>query len=224
MKKLLLLFLFFSFINIFSQEYHFDYSIESQTNRIKPDKERSVSTTFYDSKNKIHLRIDKYNDKLRGAIYDENKNLRHSFKVTEGKGLVTFEYTHTNDFNKDKHKNIASGDILEVKKIDSLQYQIIAYKNEKKNKKRFTALVTLEKSEFNYLEIGIDHARTDEIQKKVKAFLDPNSNYIVKRMQVDYSTGYFYDSLLKITNVDFSLKLPEKLIIKDFDFLGEFQD
>ncbi|MFC5871761.1 hypothetical protein ACFP3I_04135 [Chryseobacterium arachidis] len=171
------------------------------------------------------MQIDKYNDKLRGVIYDKDKNLRHSFKVTESKGFVTFEYIHTNDFNKEKHKDVANGDILEVNKIDSLQYQIIGYKNEKRTKKRFSALITLEKSKFNYLVIGIDHGKSDEMREKVKEFLDPNSIYAVKRIHIDYySTGYSYDSSLKITNVDFSLKLPEKLTIKDFDFLGEFQD
>ncbi|MDQ0595158.1 hypothetical protein QFZ37_003527 [Chryseobacterium ginsenosidimutans] len=224
MKKIFLLFLVFTFINLFSQEYHFDYSIESQTTKTKPNKEKSISTSFYDSKNKIHLHIDKYNDKMRAVIYDKDKNLRHSFKVTESKGFVTFQYTHTNDFSKHKNKDIAKDDVLEVKKIDSLQYQIIAFKNEKRNKKRFTALVTLEKSKLNYLEIGVDHAQSDEMEQKVRKFLDLNSNYILKRMQVDYSTGYSYDSSLKIKNVDFSLKLPEKLIIKEFDFIGEFQD
>jgi hypothetical protein len=224
MKKLILLFLFFSFINLFSQEYHFDYSIETQTDKTKPDKEKTISTSFYDSKNKVHLHIDKYNDKMRAVIYDRIKNLRHSFKVTEGKGFVTFEYSHTNDFSKDKHKSIAEDDILEVVKRDSLQYQIVAWKNAKKKRKRFLAIVTLEKSKFNYLEIGIDHSGSEEIEEKVRQFLEPNSNYVVKRLQVDYWTGYSFDSSFKIAKVDFTLKVPEKLIIKDFDFFGEFQD
>ncbi|WP_449386925.1 hypothetical protein [Chryseobacterium lineare] len=224
MKKLILSFLILFFSNIFSQEYHFDYSIESEMNQSKPYKEKSISTSFYDIKDNIHLHIDKYNDKLRGVIYDKNKNLRHSFKVTQSKGFVTFEYTHTNDFSKYKSKNIESNDILEVKKIDSLQYRLIAYKNEKKTKKRYTALVTLEKSKFNYLKLGIDHSGNEKMQNKLEEFLNPNINYIIKTMQVDYFTGYFYDSLLKITNVDFSLKLPEKLVIKDYDYFGEFQE
>jgi hypothetical protein len=224
MKKLILLFLFFSFINLFSQEYHFDYSIETQTDKTKPDKEKTISTSFYDSKNKVHLHIDKYNDKMRAVIYDRIKNLRHSFKVTEGKGFVTFEYSHTNDFSKDNHKSIAEDDILEVVKRDSLQYQIVAWKNAKKKRKRFSAIATLEKSKFNYLEIGIDHSGSEEIEEKVRQFLEPNSNYVVKSLQVDYWTGYSFDSSFKIAKVDFKLKVPEKLIIKDFDFFGEFQD
>jgi len=224
MKKLILLFLFFPFINFFSQEYHFDYSIETQTDKTKPNKEKIISTSFYDSKNRVHLHIDKYNDKMRAVIYDRIKNLRHSFKVTEGKGFVTFEYSHTNDLSKDKHKNIAEDDILEVVKRDSLQYQIVAWKNAKKKRERFSATATLEKSKFNYLEIGIDHSGSDEIEEKVRQFLEPNSNYAVKRLQVDYWTGYSFDSSFKIAKVDFTLKVPEKLIIKDFDFFGEFQD
>lgn len=225
MKKLLPLFLTFIFTTIFSQEYHFDYSIESQTTQIKPDKEKSVSTAFYDSTNKIHLNIDRFNDQFKGIIYDKNKNLRHVFKVIPSKDFVTFEYMYTNDFSKDKHKDIANGDILEIKKMDSLQYQIIGYKNEKKTKKRFSVLISLEKSTFDYLELGIDHGKTDEMQKNVRAFLDPNSNYAVKRLQVDYhSTGYSYDSSLKIINVDFSLKLPKELIIKEYNVFGEFQN
>lgn len=224
MKKLIPLLLIFTFVHIFSQEYHFDYSIESQTNRIKPNKEKSISTTFYDIQDHIHLHIDKYNDKLRGAINDKNKNLRHFFKITEAKGSVTFEYTHTNDFSKNKNTSISRNDIIEVTKIDSLQYQIVAFKNKKKTKKRLTALITLEKSNFNYMEIYIEHSKTDEMRDKLKKFLDPNSNYIVKNMQLDYSVGYFANISFKIEKVDFVLRVPEKLNIKDYDFFGEFQD
>ena len=224
MKKLILLILFFTFINIFSQEYHFDYSIESQTNRIKPSEEKRVSTSFYDSKDNASLSITKYNEKVRAAIYDDDKNLRHSFKVTPDKGSFIFEYTHTNDFNKDKKRHLNNEDILEVNKIDSLQYQIIAFKNEKKTRKRLTLIITLEKSKINYLEVSLEHPKTDEMREKLKKFLDPNSNYSMKKIHVNYhSTGYVFDELLKIQNVDFSLKVPEKLIIKDFDFFGEFQ-
>jgi len=224
MKKLISLFLFFAFVNLFSQEYHFDYSIESQINRIKPNKENTISTSFYDSKNKISLNLTRYNEKLRAIIYDEQKKLRHSFKVTEAKGFVTFEYTHTNDFSKEKKGHRDNEDILEVNQIDSLQYQITAFKNEKKTKKRFTALVTLEHSKFDYLEIHVDHAKCDEMMEKVRKFLNPNFIYSVKKISLNYhSTGYSYDDLLKIQNVDFSLRVPDKLIIKEFDFLGEFQ-
>jgi len=224
MKKLLPLFLTLIFTTVFSQEYHFDYSIETQTNQIKPDKEKSVSTAFYDSKDRVYLNLTKYNNKLRAAIYDKDKHLRHSFTVTESKGSVVFKYTHTNDFSTDKHKSFSTEDIIEVTKIDSLKYQIIAFKNERKRKKRLTALITLEKSNFNYLEVYLEHSKTDEMGDKLKKFLDPNSNYIIKNMQLDYSKGYSADILFKIDHVDFSLKLPEKLIIKDFDFLREFQE
>ena len=224
MKKLLPLFLTLIFTTIFSQEYHFDYSIETQTNQIKPNQEKSVSTAFYDSKDRVYLNLIKYNNKLRATIYDRDKHLVHSFKLTESKESVIFEYTHTNDFNADKHKSFSTNDIIEVTKIDSLKYQIVAFKNERKKKKRLTVLITLEKSDFNYLEVYVEHSKTDEMREKLKKFLDPNSNYIVKNMQLDYPTGYYSDSSLKITNVDFSLKLPKELIIKKYDFFGEFQD
>ena len=183
-----------------------------------------MSTSFYDSKDNASLSITKYNEKVRAAIYDDDKNLRHSFKVTPDKGSFIFEYTHTNDFNKDKKRHLNNEDILEVNQIDSLQYEIIAFKNEKRTKKRFTVIITLEKSKFNYMDIHVDHVKTKEIEEKIKKFLDPNSNYSIKKIHVNYhSTGYVFDTLLKIQNVDFSLKVPEKLIIKDFDFFGEFQ-
>lgn len=224
MKKLTLLFLFFPFVNLFSQEYHFDYSIETHTDRIKPSKEKTITTSFYDSKNKVYLRLVKYNDKLRATIYEEDKHFRHSFKVTESKEAVTFEYTHTNDFSKSRHQNYAKNDILEVNKIDSLKYQINVFKNNKRKKKRAEGWVTLEKSKFNYIEIGMEYYRSNEIVEKIKEFLDPNSNYIVKNIRLDYSMGYSSDTSLKIHSVDFSLKIPEKLIMKEFDFFREFQD
>ncbi|WP_415328120.1 hypothetical protein [Chryseobacterium sp. MMS23-Vi53] len=224
MKKLIPLFLLFISINLFSQEYHFDYSIESQTNQLEPKKEKTISTSFYDTKDKIHLRLTKYNNKLRATIYENDKHLRHSFKVTESKGSVTFEYTHTNDFSKNKNTSISRNDIIEVNKIDSLQYRVVAFKNKKKTKKRLEGIITLEKSKFNYLEMQLEHSKNDEIREKILKFLDPNSNYIITNMKLDYSMGYSSETALKIQNVDFSLRVPEKLVIKEYDFFGEFQD
>ncbi len=183
-----------------------------------------ISTFFYDSKNKIHLYLTKYNDKLRASIYNKDKNLRHSFKVTETKGTVIFEYTHTNDFSKNKNTSISRNDVIEVNKIDSLHYQIIAFKNGNKKRKRLSAIVTLENSKFNYLNINLEHSKSDEMEKKIREFLDPNTNYILKNVRIEYPAGSFYDTSLKIQSVDFFLKIPDTLVIKEFVFLGEFQE
>jgi len=226
MKKLILLFLVFVFINIFSQQYHFDYFIEKQINRIKPEEEKNTSNSFYDSKNKSKLFLNTYNEITRGFIYDKNTNLRHCFKVRRDNGSVAFEYAHTNDFrNKKNNKDDSKDNVLEIKRIDSLQYSIIVFKNEKKKRKRLVVLVNLEKSDFNNLDIEADYNRCDEIGEEISKLLDPNFNYRIKKLQVNYSSGYIFETTIsRVQKVDLSLKLPEKLIIKEFDFFGEFQD
>lgn len=225
MKKLIPLFFILSFVRIFSQEYHFDYLIESKTDQLKPQKEKTISTAFYDSKNNIYLQLTKYENKLRASIYDKDKFLRHVFKVTETKGSVMFQYMHTNDFNKHKNTSFSGNDIIQVNKIDSLHYQVIAFKNRKKTRIRLTALVSLEKSKFNYLEMYIEHSQTDEMKNKIKQHLDLTSNhYLIKNMKLDYSEGYSCEISYKITDVNFLLRLPEKPTIKEYDFFGEFQD
>lgn len=226
MKKLILFFLAFTFNNIFSQQYHFDYFIEKQINKVKPDKERIISNSFYDSNNKFKLTLDTYNEITRGFIFDKNTNLRHCFKVRRDNGSVSFQYVHTNDFsNKKNNKDYSKDDILEIKRIDSLQYSIIVFKNEKRKRKRFTAVVNLEKSDFNNLDIQADYNRCDEIGKEIGKLLDPRFNYNIKKLQINYSSGYIFETTIsRIQKVDLSLKLPEKLIIKEFDFFGEFQD
>ncbi|MDQ1161539.1 hypothetical protein QE422_001907 [Chryseobacterium sp. SORGH_AS 447] len=225
MKKLIPLFFILFFIRIFSQEYHFDYSIESQSNQTKPNKEKRISTSFYDSEKNVYLQLTKYDNRLRASIYDKAKHFRHSFKVTETKGSVIFEYTHTNDFSKSKNSSFSKNDIIEVNKIDSLHYEVIAFKNKKKTKRRLRAIVSLEKSKLNYLEIYIEHSKIDEMKNKIKQYLDlTSSNYIVTNIKLDYSDGYSSEISYKITKVDFLLKLPEKLVVKEYNFIGEFQD
>ncbi len=83
----------------------------------------------------------------------------------------------------------------------------------------------MEKSKFNYLEMYIEHSKTDEMKNKIKQYLDLTSNhYIITNIKLDYSEGYSSEISYKITNVDFLLKLPEKLIIKEYDFFNEFQE
>ncbi|WP_294333025.1 hypothetical protein [uncultured Chryseobacterium sp.] len=224
MKKLIPLFFIFICMRIFSQEYHFDYSVESQENQTKPNKEKRISTSFYDTRNNVYLQLAKYDNRLRASIYDKDKYLRHSFKVTETKGSVIFEYTHTNDFSKSKNYSFSKNEIIEVNQIDSLHYEVVVFKNKKRTKRRLTAIVSLEKSKFNYLEMYIEHSKTDEMKNKIKQYLDLTSNhYIITNIKLDYSEGYSSEISYKITNVDFLLKLPEKLIIKEYDFFNEFQ-
>ncbi|EJL68748.1 hypothetical protein [Chryseobacterium populi] len=226
MKKLILLLLCLIFANLFSQEYHFDYFIEEVSNRTKPEKEQWISNSFYDSKNKFILDLVSFNNKTRAYIFEEGKELRHSFKVDQKNNMLSFEYTHSSDFEKRKKINESNkANVFKITKVDSLRYEIIVFKDEKKKKKKFTALVNLEKSDFNYLNIHADYGRCDEIEEKLAELLDPDSKYIIKKMHLEYSNGYFFDmAVTKIQKTNLILKIPEKLVMREFENWSEFEE
>ncbi|KQT18342.1 hypothetical protein ASG31_06335 [Chryseobacterium sp. Leaf404] len=217
MRKIFTLFLCLISVTVFSQTYQFNYQIESHYNGGMSDGE-SVYTSFYDSKSKTQLSLRSFSGKLRAVIFDKEKNIRHLFKVTEEKGAVAFEYLNT--IKVDEDFNHIAKDIIEVTKIDSLQYKIVGFVDEKKKKKRFSADVTLEKSKMSYLTVGVDHAKTEEMQEKLQKLLDSDSTYIVKKIKLHYNTRVSYKIVNDFQVVDFKLSLPEKLNYKNDSYWG----
>lgn len=225
-KNLLVLFCFISMTS-FSQEYHFDYFIREQSTRIKPDKQQWISESLYDPSSQKSMAIRTLNDKIIASIYEKENHRKHLFKVNKLKDKFTFVYKHSNQFpERQQAKDYNKENVIKVEKIDSLKYNITVFKNSRLKRKKISAIVTLEKSEFNYINFNADYNRTDEINEKIKSFLNPKFNYIVSNQQTKYySSGYtFEESIQKIQKTDLIIIVPEKIILKEFDYWSEFDD
>ncbi|RKT01646.1 hypothetical protein [Chryseobacterium defluvii] len=221
-KNLFVLFCFISII-CYSQDYHFDYFIVRESTRIKPNKIEWTDHLFYDSKSGVALLLMTHNKKMRAYIYEQSKDRRHSFKVNQKKDLLSFEYTHTNNFgNEKKIRDAYKNDEFKITKVDSLHYEIIVFKDKKMKSKRITIMVGLEKSDFNYLNINADYGRCEEVENELAQLLGTDK-YMIKETHLEYSGGYIFDkSIVKTQKIDLNLKVPEKLVVKEYDHWAEF--
>ncbi|WP_294298785.1 hypothetical protein [uncultured Chryseobacterium sp.] len=226
MKKLIPLFFIFTCIRIFSQEYHFDYFIKQNNKRIKPDNQQWVRDSFYDSATKSQLFLNVQDKKIIGTIYQEDKNIRHVFKVFQKGNNLNFTYKYSNQFDSSKRNEDYNKDnVIKIEKLDSLNYKIVAFKNSRLKKKQLYMVITLEKSDFDYINISADYNRTDEMEEKLKELINPDFRYRVKREQIEYSSGYVFDnSLENIQKVDLVLNIPEKIILKEYNYWSDFEE
>lgn len=213
MKKLsFLIFLIFSLFT-YSQNFKFDYAIVSKSVDQNSTSRKAEFTNLYDSSKKQHLYIRMIDADLRGRIMDEEKGFIHSFKANQEKDFLTFQYLYSEKINKDK--NVVINDVIEISKIDSLQYQVIGYRNEKRKSRRFTAIITIEKSDLDYLHLGIDHAKNEFIGEEFRKLLDPDSTYKIIEMRLKYSTGAEYKITFQYQKIDLDFSVPSKLILTE---------
>ena len=207
----------------FAQEYHYDYFITEHSVRVKPDNQQWTSESFYDSVNKKKLFIRSQNGKIIASIYEKENNRRHVFKVNNLKDKITFVYKHSNQYPQQySKKDYNKENVIKVERLDSLKYNVTVFKNSKLKRKKISVIVTLEKSEFNYINFNADYSRNDEINEKIRSLLNPKFNYIISNQQKKYhSSNYaFKESIQKIQKTDLTIVIPEKLVLKDFRLLG----
>ncbi|MGE6396484.1 hypothetical protein [Chryseobacterium scophthalmum] len=224
-KNFLLLFCFISSF-VFSQEYHFDYFIREQSIRVKPDKQEWISESFYDSVNNKSLVLRTQNNKIIATISEKENRIRHVFKVNKSNGNLTFVYKYSNQFPEQKTKDYDKENVIKVEKIDSLHYNIIVFKNARLKRKKISGIVKIEKSQFDYVNFSADYSRTEEINEKIKSFLNPKFKYIVSSQQTKYyNSGYaFLESTQKIEKTDLSIIVPKKLILKEYNYWSDFEE
>lgn len=215
--KLSLLSLVFVFMAK-AQTYHFDYTVESKYANNK----QNSSVEYHDSLNNTSMHFVQDEKKLLAILFDENKHLRHCFRVSSGKENFTFNYSHTNDFSAEKKSHVKK-ECINILKIDSLHFEITAFKNEKRKTKKFAAYITLEKSDFNFLSLSIDHVNSNDIADKLKKLLPENSKFIIKKIKVDYDTGYSFNQENTLRKVNFSLSVPENMIVRKYEPWKEFE-
>ncbi len=227
MKKLIPLFFILSFSRIFSQEYHFDYFVKHNNTRTQPERQQWITDSFYDSATRAKLVLHIRNKKITGTIFQKEQNRRHVFDVIRSGDYMSFVYKHTNQF-KDNEKNFGDSNeenVIKAEKIDSANYRITAFKNSRLRHKKISLVVTLEKSDLNYTQIDADYTRTHEMEVKLKELLDPGFKYVIKRQQIRYSSGYMFDNVLTdIRKVDLTIKIPEKLILKEYSYGSDIEE
>lgn len=161
-----------------------------------------------------------------GTIYQKDKNIRHIFNVFQTGNKLNFTYKYSNQFDVNKrNEDYNKGKVIKIEKIDSLNYKIVAFKNSRLKKKQLSIVVTLEKSDFDYINISADYNRADEMGEMLKELLNPDFKYIVTREQIVYSSGYLFDnSITDIQKVDVSLKIPEKITFKEYSYWPDFEE
>lgn len=223
MKIRLLFLLIVTFTNTFSQNYHFDYFVTRKNIRIKPYKEEWILYSFYDSITKSKMFLSTKNKKTIATIYQSDKNLRHVFDVNESGEQLHFTYKYSNQLNE-KNKNINKDNVIKVEKIDAANYKITAFKNSRLKKKQIALIVTLEKSDFDYIDINADYNRTDEMEDQLRQVLNPEFKFVVKRQQIQYSSGYiFNNSLVNIQKTNLTIEIPGKIILKEYNYWTDFE-
>lgn len=225
-KYIFLLSLLCPSIVVFSQEYQFDYFIQKNTERIKPDKKKWIEEFFYDSSCQNTLSLRTENGKITASLYDEENDRRHVYKVNKVKDRLTFIYKYTNQFPQQHTAIDDKENVIKIERIDSLKYSISVFKNSKLKKKKISAIITLKKSDLNYIDFNADYSRTDEINEKIQSLLSPELKYQITFSQIKYHfSGYnLEESIQKIQKTNLTITVPEKLTFTEFDYWSDFEE
>lgn len=104
-----------------------------------------------------------------------------------------------------------------------MNFNVNVFKNSKLKNKILSAQVTVEPSDFNYIKFFADYTRTDEIDEKIKAYLNPKQKFRIKYerlTRLNNSLGQSIVSNMDVNaeKVDLKVVVPEKLILKDSDY------
>lgn len=228
MKNFFVILLFFTSIFTFSQVYHFDVFIKEKRERLERDRANWKYEGLFDSKNGFEVFFKTKNKKILAVFNDKDKNLRHIFRVTKAEDKYNFFYKHSSRISEpsSEYKNLNKENVIIAKKVDSVKYKIFIYDNLSLEKINEEILITLAKSDFNYLSINTEYNRSDDIEEELKKNLPTNSKFVIKTIEyfnakgkVYYKTNYEID-----VKIDFVLNVPGKLTFKQTDYWSDFED
>jgi len=85
------------------------------------------------------------------------------------------------------------------------------------------AKIILEKSDFNFLAISIEHVNSTDIIDKLQKLLPEKSKFVVKKIKVEYDTGHSFSQENTLRKVNFSLYVPENMIVRKYEPWKEFE-
>lgn len=223
-KNLLLLFCFISMI-VFSQEYHFDYFMKEKSEYQIPKNHVWIKEWFYDTKNNVRLNLESENSNIIAVLYSKDYKLKHIFKVKKIGQQVNFLYKHSRKINQERHSEIPykGKEVFEIKKLDSLKYSFVVFKNPKRKKKEIDAVINLDIGEFEYIDFRIDHIITREAEKQLKNLLNQNQKYIVRSVDYKYNSKYNRSNSFElIQKVDLTVEVSK--VLKEPDHWSDFEN
>lgn len=212
MKKLLTSILCFIVTFLFSQTYHFNYSLEIK--RYGPAKKDvwEFGSVFFDTKSNTKMSF--YNDsaQLKAILHDQPREMSHVYWVEVGKENTKFKYSQSNTYSE-KSMQVGNPYFIDIEQLAPLNFRvdIYVYTNEKKTKKKkkVSALITLEKSDFEYLEIKSDFFGATYIKDRILAMLPSDSKYHISKVEEEFSDGSKYTFINTLRTTDITLTIPE---------------
>lgn len=223
-NSVLLLFCLFSQL-CYSQEYHFDYFVKEKSIHLKSVKSEWFSHWFYNSASGTKIYLENQNNKTIAVLYSEDQKLKHIFKVNKLKEQINFVYKHSRKLNEGHIPTTPykGKEVFEIKKLDSLKYSFVVFKDSKRKKKEIDAVVNLDIGEFEYIDFRIDHIITREAEKQLKNLINKNQKYIVKSVEYKYNSKYNrINSFEVIQKVDLIVEVPK--ILNEPNHWSDFED
>ena len=217
MKQLLTALFCCIFTMFFSQKtYQFDYfiSCEAKENtKNKKNEKKNVDEFLYDSKSKQELNFRVFNSEVTGQIVDIKDEISHVFDVDAKNSNPVFEYKYSSKFKNSK-STLNQKNVFEIKKIDSLNYKILVFQNQKRKNIDWEIEVALEEASFDWIHLEIHYNRRDELEQKLRSLLNKDKKYIIKKISL--TDPYRFErtfEIKKIQNVDFTLQVPKEQIL-----------
>ena len=212
MKKLLTAIFCFIATLLFSQTYHFNYSLESK--RFGPEKKDvwDFGSVFFDSKSNTKMSFYYDADQLKAILHDQPREMTHLYNVEAGKENTKFKYLHSNSYSE-KSMYVENPYFIDVEQLGPLLFKVnvYVYNNEKKTKKhkKVSAVITLEKAEFEYFLIKSDFLGATYIKERILAMLPADSKYYISKVEEEFSDGSKYTHINTLQTTDITLTIPE---------------
>lgn len=225
MRNFFLILLCFISTLTLSQEYHFDYFVKEKSTYVKPIENVSFTEKLVNSKTGTTIYLWNKNNKITGILYVDNNKLKHVFNVRKLNNQFNFIYKHSSKINQDYQPKIPyiSKQVFKIKKIDSLKYNIIVFKNSKSKKWKINTIVNLEKAEFEDFEFKVDHVISNSIEAELKKLLDPNFKFITRKIDYKYSYGKSFSTYIEnVQKINLTLIVPK--VLKEPTHWSDFED
>ncbi|MCY0976697.1 hypothetical protein PGH12_05985 [Chryseobacterium wangxinyae] len=225
MRNFFLILLCFTSTLTLSQEYHFDYFVKEKSTDVKPIENVSVTEKIVNSETGTTIYLWNKNNKITGILYVDNNKLKHVFNVRKLNNQFNFIYKHSSKINQDYQPKTpyVSKQVFQIKKIDSLKYNIVVFKNSKSKKWKINAIVNLEKAEFEDIEFKVDHVISNSIEAELKKLLDSNFKFITRKIDYKYSNGKSFSTYIEnVQKINLTLVVPK--ILKEPTHWSDFED
>lgn len=225
MRNFFLILLCFISTLTLSQEYHFDYFVKEKSTHTKPIENVLLTERLVNSKTGTTIYLWNKNNKITAILYTDDNKLKHVFNVKKIKDQINFIYKHSTKINQDYQPKApyVSKQVFKIKKIDSLKYNIVVFKNSKLKKWKINAVVNFEKAEFEDIEFKVDHVISNSIEAGLRKILDPNFKFITRKVDYKYSDGKSFSTHIEnVQKINLTLVIPK--VLKEPSHWSDFED